>query len=157
MKALTLYQPYGTLVKIKAKNIETRSWGTKYRGPLGIHASKNQPKRCKELERKPGFKEALYPNGNYLYPWAECGCMLCIVVLMDCIQITYPLDEPDREYNPYRILARNEINFGDYSIGRYMWFLEFQRKIDPPIPVKGSMGLWEWDEKPYLQSCATRR
>lgn len=32
MKALTLTQPWATLVAIQAKRIETRSWGTDYRG-----------------------------------------------------------------------------------------------------------------------------
>ena len=38
MKAVTLYQPYASLVAIGAKKFETRSWKTSYRGPLAIHA-----------------------------------------------------------------------------------------------------------------------
>jgi hypothetical protein len=44
MKALTLTQPWATLVAIGAKTIETRSWPTSYRGPLAIHAAKGYPK-----------------------------------------------------------------------------------------------------------------
>lgn len=40
MKAVTLTQPWATLVAIGAKQIETRSWPTNYRGPLAIHAGK---------------------------------------------------------------------------------------------------------------------
>lgn len=40
MKAITLTQPWATLVAIGAKRIETRSWATRYRGPLAIHAAK---------------------------------------------------------------------------------------------------------------------
>lgn len=40
MKALTLTQPYATLVAIGEKRLETRSWRTSYRGPLAIHAAK---------------------------------------------------------------------------------------------------------------------
>src|SRR5271166_4355910 len=43
MKALTLTQPWATLVAIKAKRIETRSWRTSYRGPFAIHAGKSFP------------------------------------------------------------------------------------------------------------------
>lgn len=39
MKAITLWQPWASLVAIGAKTIETRSWATKYRGPLAIHAA----------------------------------------------------------------------------------------------------------------------
>jgi activating signal cointegrator 1 len=40
MKALTLLQPWASLVAAGLKTIETRSWSTRYRGPLAIHASK---------------------------------------------------------------------------------------------------------------------
>lgn len=43
MKALTLYQPWATLVALGVKTIETRSWATKYRGPLAIHAGARRP------------------------------------------------------------------------------------------------------------------
>ena len=37
-KALTLSQPYATLLALGQKRIETRSWSTSFRGPLLIHA-----------------------------------------------------------------------------------------------------------------------
>lgn len=39
MKALTLWQPWASLIAVGDKTIETRSWSTKYRGPLAIHAA----------------------------------------------------------------------------------------------------------------------
>lgn len=44
MKALTLHQPWASLIAIGAKRIETRSWATSYRGPLAIHAAARKPK-----------------------------------------------------------------------------------------------------------------
>jgi hypothetical protein len=144
MKAITLYQPWAALISIAAKKIETRSWPTKYRGPLAIHASKKQPKWCREIERESPFKGALYPNGNYLYPWASCGCVVAVCVLDECYRIERSFDLPDRDYDPTRILARDEIAFGDYTLGRFMWMLKDIRKLDHPIPAKGKQGLWEW-------------
>jgi hypothetical protein len=43
VKALTLHQPWAQLVAIGAKRIETRSWSTRYRGPLAIHAGARKP------------------------------------------------------------------------------------------------------------------
>ena len=43
MKALTLTQPWASLVACGAKTIETRSWRTPYRGPVAIHAAKGFP------------------------------------------------------------------------------------------------------------------
>ena len=40
MKALSLYNPWAALVANGTKTIETRSWSTRWRGPLAIHASK---------------------------------------------------------------------------------------------------------------------
>lgn len=45
MKALTLHQPWATLVAAGVKRIETRSWSTKYRGPLAIHAAMRDPNK----------------------------------------------------------------------------------------------------------------
>lgn len=40
MKAITLKQPWAWAVIFGGKDIESRSWSTKYRGPLMIHAGK---------------------------------------------------------------------------------------------------------------------
>lgn len=44
MKALTLHQPWASLVALGVKTIETRSWSTTYRGPLVIHAGQRPTK-----------------------------------------------------------------------------------------------------------------
>lgn len=41
MKAITIRQPWASLIAAGVKTIETRSWSTKYRGPLAIHAGKH--------------------------------------------------------------------------------------------------------------------
>ncbi len=43
MKAITLHQPWASLVAQGIKTIETKSWSTHYRGRLAIHASKRIP------------------------------------------------------------------------------------------------------------------
>lgn len=40
MKAITIWQPWASAIAHGLKGIETRSWGTKYRGLLAIHAAK---------------------------------------------------------------------------------------------------------------------
>jgi len=42
MKAISLHEPYASLIMVKAKTIETRGWRTHYRGPLLICASKRR-------------------------------------------------------------------------------------------------------------------
>jgi len=65
MKAISLKQPWASLIANGKKTIETRTWPTKYRGDLLICASK-QP-------RLDG-----YPS----------GCALCIVTVIDCRPMT---------------------------------------------------------------------
>jgi activating signal cointegrator 1 len=63
MKGLSLWQPWAQLVAIGAKKIETRSWGTDYRGPLAIHATKAFPASAKNLCMGTPFMDALMCAG----------------------------------------------------------------------------------------------
>ncbi|HSG61653.1 MAG TPA: ASCH domain-containing protein, partial [Pseudomonadales bacterium] len=40
MKAITLWQPWASMIAIGCKTHETRSWSTFHRGPIAIHAAK---------------------------------------------------------------------------------------------------------------------
>lgn len=60
MKAISIKQPWAWLILNAGKNIENRTWNTKYRGPLLIHASKEMDQaalryyyrfRCEETGR----------------------------------------------------------------------------------------------------------
>lgn len=39
MKAITIWQPWAEFIAAGVKHNETRSWATKYRGPIAIHAA----------------------------------------------------------------------------------------------------------------------
>ena len=43
MKAITVLQPWATLLVTGKKHIETRSWKTNYRGEILIHTGKKDP------------------------------------------------------------------------------------------------------------------
>ena len=136
MKALTLWQPWATLVAIGAKKIETRSWPTKYRGPLAIHSSKFSPTSGKVLVySNPIFRRALILDG-FLVDMPP-GKILATCNLVDVQQIKDhnlpPMKSPERA-------------FGDYRPGRFMWILENIVRLEEPILATGSMGLWEWKQ-----------
>lgn len=75
MKALSLWQPWATLIANGAKQIETRSWSTSYRGPILIHAAKRKVlKELKELaEDSAPPDQALSERGE------ELGQLLSII------------------------------------------------------------------------------
>ena len=59
MKALSITQPWATLIAIGAKTIETRSWSTLYRGDLAIHAAKGFPRYARETLFEEAFRVPL--------------------------------------------------------------------------------------------------
>lgn len=152
MKALSLTQPWATLVAIGAKRIETRSWGTSYRGPLAIHAAKGFPAACRDVVYDPLFRAALRP---YFAAVATSLCPLDKYLPRGCVLATghlvaVRLIADSRHYVPghgTQMLPPPdpELSFGDFSPGRYGWIFEDVKLLSVPIPAKGALGLWEWD------------
>jgi hypothetical protein len=129
MKAITLTQPWATLVAIGAKRVETRSWYTSYRGPLAIHASKAFPGWAKDFARQPPVSVLL--GRDYEYPR---GVVIATCILRNCL--------PTGILRP--TLTAQELAFGDYSAGRYGYLLEEIMPISRPVAAVGKLGLWEW-------------
>lgn len=166
MKAITLTQPWATLVAIGAKRIETRSWATSYRGPLAIHAAKGFGKGgAREHKALCGTEpfcsvlnvaceahyDALDKSGGVLramaeHPFMPMGAIVATCELVHCELICY--DWPDNQLVSQRTqhrLTSQERAFGDYTPGRYAWLLANVRALEVPIPAKGALGLWEWE------------
>ncbi len=129
MKALSLTQPWASLVAAGLKQWETRSWSTNYRGALAIHASKGFPKWARDFAFDEHEAEGI-PAPLSL----PRGAVLCIVKLKS-VQRT-ELISPK--------LSTLEKHYGDYEPGRFAWELELVELFDAPIPAIGSLGLWEW-------------
>jgi hypothetical protein len=154
MKALTLTQPWASLVAIGAKRIETRSWATNYRGPLAIHAAKGFPKWARDFTLEPVCYETMRTLGYKTRGWFPAypvGAVIATCKLVDCVEmreLRYGLDgQPVGIIGKYTdMLAErtNEREFGDYSYGRYAWILGGVECFEHPIPATGHLGLWEW-------------
>ena len=143
MKALSLTQPWATLVMLGLKRIETRSWFTPYRGRLAIHASKRFPKWAKEFSKRTPVSVLLgmdyeYPVGTVI---ATCRLISCLPTRElqenQIIRLDAATHYPDFEIN------EQERTFGDYTAGRWAWLLADIKAI-PPVAAKGRLGLWEW-------------
>jgi len=128
MIALSLMQPWASLVALKHKRIETRSWTTIYRGPLAIHASKGMPLWAKEVCEDETERGLLPPDSLPL------GAIVAVCRLADVRRTE--IVEPT--------LSENERRLGNYEPGRFAWFLEDVDALPEPIPAKGSLGLWSW-------------
>lgn len=80
MKALSIRQPWAWAILYAGKDIENRTWWTKYRGELYIHAS-----RLFDMEGyhwiKKNFRGLYLPTpGDYQY-----GGLVGKVIVMDCV------------------------------------------------------------------------
>jgi hypothetical protein len=63
------------------------------------------------------------------------GSVIAICELYDCCQIL----------QGGSILNEHpEVDFGDFTPGRWAWFLSDVRVLPEPISAKGALGLWEW-------------
>ena len=130
MKAISLTQPWATLVVIGAKRFETRSWRTRYRGPLLIHAAKGFPKSAQAMCQAEQFRLALWAAGCDLAPLLT-GMLLGTGDVTDCRKI----GQQDRPSEP-------ELSFGDYTPGRFAWRLENPRLLPKHIAYVGALGVF---------------
>lgn len=138
IKAITLWQPWASLIACHAKLYETRSWSTNYRGWLAIHAAKRKPE---------GFTAAANVLSEVGYrKWSQLptGCIVAVAKLTDMISTN------DRAL--VGNLSEQERAFGDYSPGRYAWKLADVRRLEEPIAVAGRQGLWNWEVPAELHS-----
>ena len=142
MKALTLTQPWASLVAIGAKKIETRSWKTNYRGPIAIHAAAS----FSSVGGVYAAESIWWVNGIHDVVRRACG----YESVRDCprgvVLATADLIDVDTTWEVGQEIDDLELLYGNYGPGRFAWTLENVKAFDVPIPAKGALGLWEWDE-----------
>ncbi len=156
MKILTIHPLWAWAIVYAGKDVENRTWATKYRGPLGIHAAKGAanygviadfirrlgyaPPTLAEL-RDRGMTGAIVGTVNLVgkktdSPW-YLGNDWC-----NPIHLRYPENSGHRDILCYR--------FGDVeTVKKYQdchgWHLVNSVALDAPIPAKGQLGLWDFD------------
>lgn len=133
MKALSLWQPWATLIAVGAKQIETRHWSVGYRGWLAIHAAKKSSPQLRELAHS-------WPFAEYLEPWVHehgplpLGAIVAVARLDGCLEADVALDTVSS--------SPHELEFGHYGPGRVGWVLRGVVALPRPVPCNGEQGLW---------------
>lgn len=134
MKAITIIEPWASLLVFGPKQYETRTWPTSYRGPLAIHAGKSKA-GLKLMRSAAGIilgHEAEKLNIDFE---ATFGHIIGIIELADCIEMTPSF------INSQNIIERG---LGGWEPGRYAWKKSSARAIEP-VPARGMQRLWEWE------------
>lgn len=142
MKALTLHQPWASLVAFGEKKIETRSWATGYRGRMALHSAKVFHDYAWEFAKTEPCRGSLLGHG-FAPNELPLGCVLAIVELDVVVMTEYVVSS---KLHP---LSDKERAFGNFGPKRFAWYLKVLRKFDEPIRVRGYQGLWDFDERRY--------
>lgn len=134
MKALSLWQPWASLVAVGAKRIETRHWHPPA-GLIGeriaIHAAKRKPRAMTDRMHCALGGSLAMPT-----PALPLGAIVCTVRLARVEPITAEL---------CRALSNAELTFGNYIAGRYAWHLTDVHRLETPIPTIGRQGFFDVD------------
>ena len=126
MKVITIKQPWATLIAEGYKEYEFRTWNTKYRGDILIHAGKGIDKKAIEKFKK----------YNLDYP---TGCIIAKAKLTDSIYVDDAFVKKVGPTNP--LVYEGIISKQDWE--GYGFKLENIEKIKP-IYIKGQLGLWNF-------------
>lgn len=132
MKALTVYQPFASLIVLpdsdpRRKRHENRKWYTDYRGPLLIHAGKS---RDWLDESEDG---TLDESWNMPIADMPFGAIVGVCRMIDCPRA----ERLVADYSAYEKADEQHIE------GPYCWTLTDVRKFESPIPWKGAQGLFD--------------
>lgn len=144
MKALTIWQPWASLLVSGQKKYETRSWATAYRGPIAIHAAMRPVRKTIDelVAGDGGWRTLEGIESLFIRPRAldelPTGSIVGKAILTRCNLIT-------EEF--LASLSPQELDLGDFSIGRYAWEFHMMITIDPPVKAFGKQGLWTWAEQ----------
>lgn len=130
VKAITLHQPWASLIMAAATRFETRDWGTSYTGLLVIHAGKTLAVDTRNAVFM-GHLNACIPD----YQRVPLGAALGVVWLKGCWRGPSVI--------PY--IDERERSFGNFDgPERKAWELAHPVAFEQPIPISGKQGLWDW-------------
>jgi len=124
MKALTICQPYASLILRGDKRVENRTWPTSYRGPMYIHAGKSREWFDEDAD--------LIDEFGCMPPF---GAVIGIADLIDCIrEDEIAMGDFDQKY-PW-------IRAHEHVSGPWCWVLDNVVPIGP-WPYRGAQRLFE--------------
>lgn len=118
MKALSLWQPWGSLVARGVKRHETRHWSTPYRGTIAIHAAKTMDLVGAPHDLCRSALDAMWPMNR-----PPVGVIVAIGELTACLETD--------DVEPF--ITRADRAAGNYGSGRFAWTLSDVRALRKPI------------------------
>ena len=130
MKALSIKQPWASLIANNIKNIENRTWKTNYRGRIYIHSS------AKMSLYEFTWEQSMKISESFFYYDTPFSAIIGEVDIVDCV-INHPSIWAEKLTGPR----------GVYMDGKliYNWVLTNPVLYDEPIlNVKGALSFWDF-------------
>src|SRR5258708_7375485 len=115
---LSIKQPWAQLIIEGRKDVEVRSWATPYRGPLWIHTGQKLDTYANER-----FNEHDLFRGG----------------IIGCAELWGIRPFSAKSWEAWRSRHLDDSPF-DEELGKYGWILRNPKRLERPIPVKGTIG-----------------
>ncbi len=152
MKALTLHQPWASLIAHGVKTVETRSWAPPRQlvgQRIAIHAGRRVVRGGTSWGTRQAIADLYGPEW-----WKEIPveAVVCTALLVEVRRVTehsggvaylapsLGSDRSQVQIDPH----------GDFDPGRWLWFLRDVELVEPPSPAIGHQGLWNWETPAVL-------
>jgi len=133
MKAITICQPYPRLIMIGEKPVENRTWSTRHRGPLAIHAGKSLHWLSAEDEM-----DAAASGDSLVF-----GAIVATCTLAECVRIE-DLNSGMLDERFPQLVSRA------HCFGPWCWVLTDVRRLASPVPWRGAQGLFDVPDEVVL-------
>jgi hypothetical protein len=156
--AITLWQPWATLIALGLKRLETRSWSTSFRGRIAIHASKRSTQAERMLCTQDDYIREALATAGLSYDDLPRGAVVALSTIAGVAQMQEGPTSWQGDVLNLRDtsqLTAQERAFGLYDHGRYAWQLTETLALPKPQPCRGSQQIWKLPDvvKLEIETC----
>lgn len=154
MKAITIKQPWASLIVEGIKDIENRTWPTKFRGRVLIHAADKGWKWQAVLNYLSDKAKAILNSFGYDALWLHrlpTSAIIGSVEIADCV------------INHSSVWAEKGFAFTGYDKNGdpkdrqiFNWVLANPIIFPEPIPCKGKLSFWEYEFDEGTYECTNQ-
>ena len=121
MRALSIRQPWAWLVVSGYKDVENRTWATRFRGRVYVHAGR----AAMPAGSFPAQEEYIRRAGIWIPEDLPRGAIVGEVDIVDCVELA---ESP-------------------WFCGPYGWVVAEPLRYEVPIPCRGKLGFFRVDER----------
>lgn len=161
MKTITIKQPWASLICSGIKDIENRTWTTKFRGRVLVHSAAKSWLWHKVIQYlSPELREFAIKN-KWTRTWLEnleTGAIIGSVEIVDCV-VNYESVWAEKSMQLSKPIYQNyfdengvfdEVQYNNDKVDWmnqkpiYNWVLANPIMFSEPIPAKGKLSFWEY-------------